>query len=43
VKGLILGHISYLQNQLVMEPSQDGMGGFPKVSVVVPRRIDANP
>jgi hypothetical protein len=41
-KGLILGYLSYSQNQLVMKPSQDGMGGFPRVSVVVPRRIEAN-
>ena len=42
MKGLILGNLSYSQNQLVMKPSQDGMGGFPKVSIVTPRRIDAN-
>lgn len=41
-QGLILGNLSYSQNQLVMKPSQDGMGGFPKVSTVMPRRIDAN-
>ena len=42
VQGLILGNLSYSQNQLVMKPSQDGMGGFPRVSTVMPRRIDAN-
>lgn len=42
IQGLILGNLSYSQNQLVMKPSQDGMGGFPKVSTVMPRRIDAN-
>jgi hypothetical protein len=42
IQGLILGNLSYSQNQLVMKPSQDGMGGFPKVSMVVPRRIEAN-
>jgi len=39
--GLILGHLSYSQQQLVMKPSSDGMGGFPRVSTVVPRRVDA--
>ena len=40
-QSLILGHLSYSSQQLVMKPSLDGLGGFPKVSQVVPRRVDA--
>lgn len=40
-QSLVLGHLSYSQQFLVMKPSPDGMGGFPKVSTVVPRRVEA--
>jgi len=41
-QSLILGHLAYSQQQLVMKPSADGMGGFPAVSTVVPRSVQAN-
>ena len=41
-QSLILGHLSYSQLQLVMKPSEDGMGGFPRISQVVPRHVEAN-
>ncbi|WWD17899.1 hypothetical protein CI109_102344 [Kwoniella shandongensis] len=40
-QSLILGHLSYSQKQLVMKPSDDGMGGFPKISIVTPRAVQA--
>jgi hypothetical protein len=40
-QGLILGYISYSQQTLVMKPSPDGMGGFPRISMVVPRTVTA--
>lgn len=40
-QSLILGHLSYSSQQLVMKPSADGMGGFPRVSQVIPRRVEA--
>lgn len=40
-QSLILGYLSYSHKQLVMKPSQDGMGGFPKVAEVLPRRIES--
>ncbi|OWZ64837.1 hypothetical protein C366_05935 [Cryptococcus neoformans Tu401-1] len=40
-QGLILGYLSYSHKQLVMKPSSDGMGGFPKIAQVLPRRIEA--
>lgn len=40
-QGLILGYLSYSHKQLVMKPSPDGMGGFPKIAQVLPRRIEA--
>lgn len=41
-QGLILGNVAYSQQQLVMKPSADGFGGFPRVSTVVPRAVIAN-
>ncbi|KAK8865915.1 hypothetical protein IAR55_001063 [Kwoniella newhampshirensis] len=40
-QSLILGHLSYSNKQLVMKPSSDGMGGFPAISKVQPRRVEA--
>ncbi|WVQ97325.1 hypothetical protein IAU59_004436 [Kwoniella sp. CBS 9459] len=39
--GLILGNLAYSQRQLVMKPSPDGMGGFPRISQVNPRTVNA--
>ncbi|KAK4686265.1 hypothetical protein P7C73_g3867, partial [Tremellales sp. Uapishka_1] len=41
-QGYILGHLSYSQQTLVMRPSEDGMGGFPKVAGVMPRAVVAS-
>ncbi|WVF70602.1 hypothetical protein IAT40_005394 [Kwoniella sp. CBS 6097] len=38
-QGLILGNLAYSQRQLVMKPSPDGMGGFPRISQVNPRML----
>ncbi|TYJ56376.1 hypothetical protein B9479_002924 [Cryptococcus floricola] len=40
-QSLVLGNLSYSHKQLAMKRSEDGMGGFPKISLVVPRRVDA--
>ncbi|WVR05884.1 hypothetical protein IAU60_002910 [Kwoniella sp. DSM 27419] len=40
-QSLILGNLSYSQRQLVMKPSPDGMGGFPRIYQVTPRRVEA--
>ncbi|OCF33358.1 hypothetical protein I316_05100 [Kwoniella heveanensis BCC8398] len=40
-QSLILGNLAYSQRQLVMKPSPDGMGGFPRVSQVNPRTVNA--
>ncbi|KAK6905691.1 hypothetical protein I203_106521 [Kwoniella mangroviensis CBS 8507] len=37
--GLIRGILSYSQRQLVMKPAPDGLGGFPSISTVEPRKI----
>lgn len=36
-----MGILTYSQRQMVLKPSLDGFGGFPRVSQVVPRRVDA--
>ena len=41
LQSLVLGHLSYSSLQLVMKPSDDGMGGFPRVAQVFPRRVEA--
>lgn len=38
-QGLLLGYISYSQRQVVMRAREDGMGGFPRVKDVAPRRV----
>ncbi|WVO17900.1 hypothetical protein L204_105598 [Cryptococcus depauperatus] len=40
-QSLILGHMSYSHKQLVMKSADDGFGGFPRISQVVPRRVEA--
>jgi hypothetical protein len=40
IQSFILGHLSYSQQYLVMRPSEDGMGGFPKIAQVAPRRVE---
>ncbi|WWC58748.1 uncharacterized protein I303_101292 [Kwoniella dejecticola CBS 10117] len=36
--GLIRGFLSYSQRQLTMKPTQDGLGCFPRISDVEPRK-----
>ncbi|BEI84258.1 hypothetical protein CcaverHIS002_0408620 [Cutaneotrichosporon cavernicola] len=40
-QGLLMGNISYSQRQVVMRPRPDGMGGFPRLKDVTPRRVQA--
>ncbi|KAL7420838.1 hypothetical protein Q5752_004791 [Cryptotrichosporon argae] len=40
-QSLVLGNLSYSQQVLVMRSAPDGMGGFPAVARVVPRRVEA--
>ncbi|WWC66245.1 uncharacterized protein I206_100146 [Kwoniella pini CBS 10737] len=37
--GLIRGFLSYSHRQLIMKPTQNGLGCFPKISDVEPRKI----
>lgn len=36
-----MGVLAYSQRSLVLRPSPDGLGGFPRVSTVTPRRVEA--
>lgn len=40
-QGLVMGNVSYSQRQVVMRPRPDGMGGFPPLKDVTPRRVQA--
>lgn len=40
-QGLVLGNLSYASRLLVMRPAEDGMGGFPRISDVRPRTVQA--
>lgn len=41
IQSLILGSLSFSNRFLVMKAAADGFGGFPKLSSVTPRAVQA--